>query len=66
MVTVVIPPGQGHPRPADLLLCGHHYRANRAALRAIGADVYDEAGRLIAAEDGALSPADRKPIAAAA
>ena len=47
VVTVVIPAGRGHPHPADLLLCGHHYRANLAALRAVGADAYDETGALI-------------------
>jgi len=53
-------------RPVDLLLCGHHYRVSRAALHAIGADVYDETGTPITAGDCEQSPAIRKPIAAAA
>jgi len=50
----------------DLLLCGHHYRVSRAALHAIGADVYDQIGALITIGEGEQSPASRKPIAAAA
>jgi hypothetical protein len=50
VVTVIIPPGPGHPLAEDLLLCGHHYRASRAALRAADAVVYDEAGKLIRPE----------------
>jgi hypothetical protein len=49
-----------------LLLCGHHYRVSRPALEAIGADVYDQAGTLIAAGAGEQSPASRKRVAAAA
>jgi hypothetical protein len=54
-----------------LLLCGHHYRVSRAALHAIGADVYDQAGALITAGEGERSPRQpqarrgNKPIAAA-
>jgi hypothetical protein len=44
VVTVVMPPTPAHPRPVDLLLCGHHYRVCRAALTAAGATVYDETG----------------------
>jgi hypothetical protein len=55
VVTVVIPAGRGHPHPADLLLCGHHYRANLAALRAVGADVYDQTGLLIMTGDRATA-----------
>ena len=43
-VTVIMPPAPGRLHPVDLLLCGHHYQAGRAALRAAGATVYDEAG----------------------
>jgi hypothetical protein len=50
----------------DLLLCGHHYRVSRAALRAVGADVYDRAGALIAAGEDEQALASREPIAAAA
>ena len=34
MVTVMMPPTASRPYPMDLLLCGHHYRVSRAALRA--------------------------------
>ena len=47
MVRVVMPATAGRPEPADLLLCGHHYRAGYAGLRAAGADVYDASGALI-------------------
>jgi hypothetical protein len=50
----------------DLLLCGHHYLVSRAFLRAGGADVYDQAGALIAAADAGQSAASREPIVAAA
>ena len=39
-----MPPAPGRLHPVDLLLCGHHYRAGRAALRAAGATAYDAAG----------------------
>ena len=42
VVTVVMPPTASRPHPVDLLLCGHHFRASQAALRAAGAAVYDE------------------------
>ena len=65
VVTVVLPPAPGRPRRAGLLLCGHHYRASQAALRAAGAAVYDQAGALVAANVTRLQPADREPTAAA-
>lgn len=34
-----MPPTPARPRETDLLLCGHHYRASRAALAAAGAVV---------------------------
>lgn len=37
IVRVVMPPGQSRTRPADLLLCGHHYRVSRQALAAASA-----------------------------
>jgi hypothetical protein len=49
----------------DLLLCGHHYRVSRAALQAMGADVYDQTGTLITSAAGEQTPARRKPVAAA-
>ena len=45
---VVIPAGPTRRRPAQLLLCGHHFRAGRAGLARAGADVYDAEDRLIA------------------
>jgi hypothetical protein len=36
-----MPPAPGRERPADLWLCGHHYRSSRAALAATSAAVYD-------------------------
>jgi hypothetical protein len=65
VVRVIMPPGPGRPGPVDLLLCGHHYRVSRAALRAAGAIVYDEAGLLITDRDVAY-PAASRPSAAAA
>lgn len=65
-MTAVVPPGPGHPCPADLLLCGHHYRVSRAALHALGAAIYDQAGALITAGEDEQAPARRKPVAAAA
>jgi hypothetical protein len=41
VVKVVIPPVPGRPHPVDLWLCGHHYRASRAALLLAGASVED-------------------------
>lgn len=66
VVTAIIPPGRGHPRPVSLLLCGHHYKASSAALHAIGADVYDRAGALIPFGEGERTSARRKPIVTAA
>jgi hypothetical protein len=66
VVTAVIPAALGRPRPADLLLCGHHYRVSRAALHAAGADVYDKAGVLITTGEGEQPSACREPAATAA
>ena len=41
VVRVVLPPAPGRPHETDLLLCGHHYRASRAALSAAHARVYE-------------------------
>jgi hypothetical protein len=48
VVTVIMPPAPGRPRPVELLLCGHHFRASQAALIAAGAAVYDDTGALVA------------------
>jgi hypothetical protein len=47
VVMVVLPATATRPARADLLLCGHHFRAHEAALRAAGASVYDVNGALI-------------------
>lgn len=41
LVVAIIPPAAGRPEPVDLLLCGHHYRAYKDALEAIGATIHD-------------------------
>ena len=56
VVRVVMPATATRPELADLLLCGHHYRAGRAALRAAGAAVYDEQGALLEAGPGQRRP----------
>jgi hypothetical protein len=63
VVTVIMPPSPGRPLPADLRLCGHHYRASSATLRAAGASMYDARGAVIAPEDdGSLTA--RGPVPA--
>jgi len=42
VVRVLIPPAPARPHSADLLLCGHHYRASGAALAAAGAVIMDD------------------------
>lgn len=44
---VVLPPAEARPRPAELLLCGHHYRQSRAAFGPAGAVVFDAHNRLV-------------------
>ena len=39
VVKVIMPPTPGRPRPVDLWLCGHHYRASFDALQLAGAIV---------------------------
>jgi hypothetical protein len=39
VVKVIMPPTQGRRHSVDLWLCGHHYRASRAALLTAGARV---------------------------
>lgn len=46
-VRVVIPPSGDRLRPAELLLCGHHYRGASEALVQAKASVYDRTGALI-------------------
>jgi hypothetical protein len=40
MFRVVMPPTATRPRAVDLWLCGHHYRASRAALKSAGAEIH--------------------------
>ena len=47
VVKVLIPPGSARPYTADLLLCGHHYLASRAALAAVNAVAIDETGAVL-------------------
>ena len=46
-----MPPVPGQTCPADLLLCGHHYRANQLALAGTGAEVFTMAGAAVTAGD---------------
>ena len=41
VVRVVMPPTADRPHETELLLCGHHYRASRAALSAAHASVHE-------------------------
>ena len=41
VVVAVMPPSAGRPNQTDLLLCGHHYRVSRQALRRAGAVILD-------------------------
>jgi hypothetical protein len=50
-VAVIMPPVSGRTRQADLLLCGHHYRANQLALTGTGAEVFTVAGAAVTAGD---------------
>jgi hypothetical protein len=47
VVKVLIPPGSARPHSVDLLLCGHHYLASRAALAAANAVAIDETGSVL-------------------
>ena len=48
VVTVIMPPAPGRLHPVDLLLCRHHFRVSRAALKAAGAAAYDDTGAVLA------------------
>lgn len=60
-VIAVIPPAAGRPRPADLLLCWHHYRASRQALAAAGTLLVGIDGTPIAGEDWPLEAESPRP-----
>jgi hypothetical protein len=47
VVRVLIPATCERPHPVDLLLCGHHYLASRAALAAADAVAIDETGEVL-------------------
>ena len=47
VVKVLIPPSSARPHSVDLLLCGHHYLASRAALAAVNAVAIDETGSVL-------------------
>jgi hypothetical protein len=53
------------PEPADLLLCGHHYRAGQRAPRAAGAVVYDKRGAVIMGAAGQRRSQHHQTTAAA-
>jgi hypothetical protein len=47
VVRVLMPVTSERPHPFDLLLCGHHYLASRAALAAASAVAIDETGAVL-------------------
>ena len=65
VVRVLIPPAPARPHSADLLLCGHHYRASGAALAAAGALIMDDRrsdGTIVTEyEPGEPVPSDATP-----
>ncbi len=58
MVRALIRPAGRRRLPADLLLCGHHYLASKAALAAAGAVVIDETGTVVTAPSASGKTAD--------
>jgi hypothetical protein len=44
VVVAVMPPSTNRAHPTGILLCGHHYRASRAAPATAGASVLDRDG----------------------
>jgi hypothetical protein len=65
MVTIVMPPTASRPYSVDLLLCGHHYRVSQAALLAVGATAYDQAGAAITGDASDHQHSRRQPAGAA-
>ena len=59
VVMVLIPATSARPHPVDLLLCGHHYLASRAALAATGAVVVDETGAVLEPAPAGTETQDR-------
>lgn len=50
-VMAVMPPADGRQSATDLLLCGHHYRASKAALTTAGATILDMRGSRLGGDD---------------
>jgi hypothetical protein len=65
VMRVLIPPAPARPHSADLLLCGHHYQASRAALATAGALIINDqrsGGTIITEyELGDPVPSDARP-----
>jgi hypothetical protein len=59
-VIALIPPTPGRPHRTELLLCMHHFRVSRPALRAAGACVIDRDRHIVAPDAPAYLPADRE------
>jgi len=53
---VALIPVAGRPRPTELLLCGHHYRASRRGLAAAGASVLALNGTSVTDNAWAVTP----------
>ena len=51
VVLVWMPPAGDRPHRTDLLLCAHHYRVSRDALRAAGARAVDMNGEPVSGDD---------------
>lgn len=60
-VVAIVPPGPGRPHPTELLLCGHHFRRSRAALKAVGATVLNPSGLPVTAENAWRAGSDPVP-----
>jgi hypothetical protein len=60
-VRVVMPVTATRPRPVELLLCNHHYRISRAALRAAGATAYDPYGATLMSGTAAAGVPEPSP-----
>ncbi|SRR6266568_914173 len=61
VVVVLIPSTYARPHSVDLLLCGHHYLASRAALAAANAVAVDETGSVLEAAPKSVEAGAPKP-----
>ena len=59
VVKVLIPATSARPHSVDLLLCGHHYLASRAALAAANAVAIDETGAVLEPAPTSIETAGR-------